>query len=520
MRMNKFLKYVVASVMCSMALSSCTPHFPESSYDTQTRPDISPDFQNVTVPVNISPTNFYLKGDWEATALKISGEKGETIEVIGDSKNNFVIDVPSWKKLLANNVGGTLSFDVYAKKEGRWLHFEPFNETVSPDSIDRYLTYRLIEPSYMGTGLIGIFQSDLETGETQSIFENKFFHRDPHVRTQKCVNCHTAQRNHPENKMFYFRGPNGGLILTYNGQVKKINTRTKEMFAGTVYPAWHPNLPYIAFSSNVIKQCFSSNDKNKVEPFDFYSDLVLYDIEKNTISPIQNTRLKQETNPNWSPDGKYLYYNVSDSVFTVCNNYRHLLYDIYRIPFNVDSLSWGEPELVYAAAKDKRSATYPRVSPDGKFLAFTGALYGTSTQTNRTADLFIMNLETKEVRNMSEVNSPTESDSYHDWSSESRWLVVSSRRGDGNYSRPYFAHIDEEGKSGKPLPIPHSYPRYDDDLLKNYNVVEFSSAPVVKTYADFLSVIQKDEIKANSGFPENTSVEPDGITGATSPRTR
>ena len=137
---------------------------------------------------------------------------------------------------------------------------------------------------------------------------------DMSLRSQKCVNCHSTQPNHPENKLFYYRGPNGGLILTYNGKVQRINTKAGDMYAGTVYPAWHPSLPFIAFSSNVIKQQFMSYDPQKIEQFDLYSDLVLYDIKKNEITAICKTKDKQESTPCWSADGQYLYFASSDSM--------------------------------------------------------------------------------------------------------------------------------------------------------------------------------------------------------------
>ena len=137
---------------------------------------------------------------------------------------------------------------------------------------------------------------------------------------------------------------------------------------------------------------------NKVEPFDLYSDLVLYNIEKNEVTAVQRTRNSQETNPNWSPDGKYLYYNSSDSVFKGPHAVFKMRYNLFRMAFNADSLSWGKPELVYNAASKMRSATYPRVSPDGKYLLFTEANYGTSTQTNKSADLYLMRLDSMTVR--------------------------------------------------------------------------------------------------------------------------
>ncbi len=509
----KYSLNTIFFVGASLLVAACSTKVPDSFAEKDAEAVLFPDYANCVVPVNIAPMNFFLRDSAEACVLTITPETGDVVAVSGNSDNAFKIPVAEWRAMLAANVGKNLKYDVYARQRGAWIHYKPFNIQVCADSIDRYLTYRLIEPSYMGTGEIGVYQYDLENGVQSVIFDNHRSHKDPNIRGQKCVNCHTAQRNHPENKMFYYRGANGGLILTYNGQVKKINTRTGDMFAGTVYPAWHPNLPLIAFSSNVIKQNFPTFALNKVEPFDLYSDLVLYNIEKNEVTAVQRTRNSQETNPNWSPDGKYLYYNSSDSVFKGPHAVFKMRYNLFRMAFNADSLSWGKPELVYNAASKMRSATYPRVSPDGKYLLFTEANYGTSTQTNKSADLYLMRLDSMTVRALDEINCSTESDSYHDWSKNSKWFVFSSRRFDGNYSRPYFSHIGADGKASKPVLIPHDDPRHDLNLLKCYNVPEFSTSPVKFNPSDFQSVINSEELKATYGSP--IEKQTDAVSGAT-----
>lgn len=502
--------YTVAGLFSLLA--SCSSGVPGSFTENGRDVCIYPDYTNCVVPVNIAPLNFFVKDTADAAVLTITPEEGNVLTISASGKNDVIIPEKAWKTMLAANVGKTLKYDLYVKKGGNWMHYKPFTNTVSADSIDPYLTYRLIEPSYMGTGEIGVYQYDLENNTEKVILDNHRCHKNPAIRGQKCVNCHTSQRNHPENKMFYYRGPNGGLLLTYNGKVQKINTRAGDMFAGTVYPAWHPTLPFIAFSSNVIKQSFNTFEINKIEPYDLYSDLVLYNIEKNEITAVLKTRNSQETNPNWAPDGKYLYYNSSDSTLAVVGNIKHLRYNLFRIPFNADSISWGKPELVYDAASKMRSATYPRVSPNGRYLLFTEADYGTSTQTNKSADLYMMDLNTKEVRNLEEINCKGESDSYHDWTSNSKWFVFSSRRYDGNYSRPYFAHVNPDGKVSKAIMLPHADPHHDINLLKCYNVPEFSKTPVVFNPSDFQSALDSPELKATYGSPIDTTA--DGISGA------
>ena len=78
---------------------------------------------------------------------------------------------------------------------------------------------------------------------------------------------------------------------------------------------------------------------------------------------------------------------------------------------------------------------------------------------------------------LSEANS-AEGESYHSWSSNSRWLVFSSRRIDGLYTRPYLVHIDENGTSGKPFVLPQKDPDFYSRFMFSYNIPEFVKGKV------------------------------------------
>jgi dipeptidyl aminopeptidase/acylaminoacyl peptidase len=283
------------------------------------------------------------------------------------------------------------------------------------------------------------------------------------------------------------------------------------MFAGTVYQAWHPFLPFIAFSSNEVGQFFVSVGLEKIEIVDRRSDLVLYDIEKNEITHIFKTKDKQETNPSWSPDGKYLYFSCSDSVVTDIREYSKAKYDIKRVSFDPDNKTWGEVETVYNASEQGKSAAYPRVSPDGKYLLFVIADHGFVPYTRPEADLYLMNLETEETRPLTEANSP-QSEGYIDWASEGRWFVVSSRRQDGNYPRPYFVYFDKEGNAHKPFVIPHKDPIHDLNLMKGYNVPLFSTTPANVSQTKLREIIAGPAIDATYG--SEMEEVPDGQSGA------
>ena len=78
---------------------------------------------------------------------------------------------------------------------------------------------------------------------------------------------------------------------------------------------------------------------------------------------------------------------------------------------------------------------------------------------------------------MTEVNSE-ESESYHTWDSSGRWLIFSSRRDDGLYTRIYLSHIDSMGNGSKPFLLPQRDPASNQTRMKSYNIPEPMTAPI------------------------------------------
>ena len=78
---------------------------------------------------------------------------------------------------------------------------------------------------------------------------------------------------------------------------------------------------------------------------------------------------------------------------------------------------------------------------------------------------------------MTNANSD-DTESFHNWSTNSRWLVLSSRRDDGLFTRPYFCHVDAQGRVSKAFMLPQRNPRrfYRNRFL-SFNVPEFIIAP-------------------------------------------
>ena len=92
---------------------------------------------------------------------------------------------------------------------------------------------------------------------------------------------------------------------------------------------------------------------------------------------------------------------------------------------------------------------------------------------------------------MEKVNSD-DVESFHTWSSDGKWLVFSSRRDDGLYTKPYFTHIDADGNAGKPFLLPQKNPlAYYKRLMQSYNLPAFTTGKVKISRRKLVDVLRK-----------------------------
>jgi hypothetical protein len=279
--------------------------------------------------------------------------------------------------------------------------------------------------------------------------------------------------------MFHLRAPNGGTLLTRNGITEKLATKTEKTVSNFVYPYWHPGGGHIAFSVNKISQMFHAVREKRIEVMDSESDLVVYDIERNEVltSDLISGPQFFETFPAFTPDGRSLVFCRAEAK-KMPAQFDSVRYNLCAIGFDAATGAFGNrvDTLVHASAMNK-SISFPRVSPDGKFLMYTLSDYGNFSIWHNEADLYLLDLETLESRRLDEVNSDR-TESYHSWSSGGGWFVFSSRRDDGLYTRPYFARLDGTGKVSKPFMLPQKDPDFYLNLPESFNIPEFVSGRV------------------------------------------
>lgn len=446
-------------------------------------PEIFPDYAGVTIPSNIAPLNFSFLGEEPATLI-VSGKSGE--RQIKGRKGLFSFPTRYWRKLMAENAGASISLTVAVRQDSKWLAFNPFTINVSSDKIDPFLSFRLIPPGYQAWKRLGIYQRNLETYSQTAIFENS-------LTGGNCVNCHSYCQRDPSKMLFHARGDFGGTAMILDDKVEKLNTKTDSTISALVYPYWHPSGRYVAFSVNKTNQNFFSHNENRIEVYDSASDVVVYDVDKHEISwsPLTRSKDSFETFPTFSPDGRSLYFCSAKAVSPMPQEYSKAKYSLCRIDFHPEDASFGERvDTLYNGARNGKSVSFPRISPDGKFLIFTLQEYGNFSIWHKDANLWTANLQTGEIHPLDAVNSE-DVDSYHSWSGNSRWLVFSSRRIDGLYTRPFFCHIDGNGQASKPFLLPQKNPlEYYSSQMNSYNIPELMERKATVNAHDIASALR------------------------------
>lgn len=463
------IKRVIILASALFFFASCTKKPGGNIGMILAKPKIEPDYSGITIPFNIAPLNFAINEAGDYFAVTVKNENGDSLAV---SNRSGIIRFPvhQWRKLLEKSKDGKLNYRISVRTDGEWTQYEPFTNQVSGSPVAPYLYYRLLFPGYESWSEISIVQRSLESFGEKAVVKNN-------AVKQNCVNCHSFNHQNADNFMFHMRGSMGGTYFSTEDGLQRVNLKTSEMENGATYPRWHPSGNFIAFSANKVVQQFHSMESKKIEVSDLASSLVLYNIQKNEMSEVIPEAKAQfmDTYPEWSPDGRFLYFCRTAQIGETYH-YQDIRYDLYRIAFDPESLRFGEAELIFDAGSLGKSVSFPRISPDGKHLVFTLHNYGCFPIWHKEADLVSLNLNDFSISEMNANSDFTES--YHSWSPNGRWLVFSSKRGDGLSARPYISYVDEAGNTHKPFVLPQKDPKFYSRFLKTFNIPEFAESAV------------------------------------------
>jgi len=458
-------------------------------------PRIFPDYTGITLPPNLAPLNFSIREPATAYRVELRSTQGPPLVI---SSPNPAIRIPpkAWARLLRANPGQPFYWEISAQTSpAAWTRFATVTNQIAREEIDGWLAYRLLKPIFNFYTHLGIYQRNLESFDQRLILEQDAYN-------DSCLNCHTPLNRSPNTFAFNIRSDGGKnpMILVVSNQPARV-----EKTMG--YLAWHPSGRLLAFSANRLSLLFHTRGETR-EVYDANSDLGIYRLDSNTVAfpPAIAAPDRNETWPAWSPDGRYLYF--SSAVPQPIAKAQQIRYDLMRASFDLQTGQWGQPELMISAAETGRSVCQPKLSPDGRFLLVTLCKNGSFPIFRSDSDLYVMDLATRKLRRP-EINSD-QADTWHSWSSNSRWVVFSSKRLDGLFARPYFSYVDEQGEFHKPFILPQEDPAFYGFCLNTFNVPELMQGPVTVTQRDLArTVIQ----------PRNVVI-PQGPAGPASPGSR
>ena len=190
--------------------------------------------------------------------------------------------------------------------------------------------------------------------------------------------------------------------------------------------------------------------------------LVWYDRGTRKLLPVPGADDPRYVHANavWSPDGKYLVFARAEAkdpfpangkMAAYANDPAELpiQYNLYRIPFNDGK--GGQPEPIAGASHNGMSNSFPKISPDGRWIVFVEARNGQLMRPD--SRLYIVPAEGGQARRM--VCNTTLMNSWHSFSPNGRWLVFSSKSR-SPYTQLFLTHIDAEGRDSPAILIDNS----------------------------------------------------------------
>ncbi|MBD3867386.1 MAG: tetratricopeptide repeat protein [Acidobacteria bacterium] len=185
----------------------------------------------------------------------------------------------------------------------------------------------------------------------------------------------------------------------------------------------------------------------------------------------------------WTPDGKEIIFARAAAgdpyprgkplaSYAGDPNERQMKYDLYRIPFNGGK--GGKPEPVEGASSNGMSNSFPKVSPDGRWIVYTQCANGQLMRPD--GKLRIVPLEGGESRELA-CSLPL-MNSWHSFSPNGKWLVWSSKSFTP-YTQMFLSRLDEDGNASPAVLIENA-----TASNRAVNIPEF----VNTSYDEFLKI--------------------------------
>ena len=367
---------------------------------------------------------------------------------------------------------------------------KPVRVRVSRDPADECIVYRLVTPPFSAQSSPDTLARHIGSTETRPFLSS---------RGRYCFNCHTfSSKSSSRGKLAIqsrYLPDDPYPLRIYFGIYdieRRHGRRVKLPFAiqMTTFSAWSPDGSKLAISANQQVGALAPivlETQNVTVPT---SDIAVYDLAANRayLLPGASAPDRLGVYPRWTPDGKSI-------VFSAAAKGRQgapVQFDLQIVPFN-DGRG-GEPRDIPGASHNGKSNYFARFSPDGKWLSFCQCNAGSLIKSS--SDIWLMPAHLREPARPLACNARYAADSWHSWSSNSRWLVFTSKRDDGIYARLYLTHIDAAGCASPAVRLPLPRPP-----LACFNIPEFVTDWPGLTDDDLFETVrvQAPAVEAESG---------------------
>ena len=291
-----------------------------------------------------------------------------------------------------------------------------------------------------------------------------------------CANCHSFSKDGKTLALDVDGPQNDKGTYAIVSLAPQTSIRTEDVFTWNDFPDKPPGQRTIGFMAQlspdaryavttVNEDVFVDNFKDYRFLQVFYPTrgiLAWYDRATRRIRALpgaDNPNFVQ-TNGFWSPDGKYLVFARAAARDAYPQGRKMaqfagdpleppIQYDLYRIPFNAGK--GGRPTPIAGASNNRMSNSFPKVSPDGRWIVFVQSHNGQLMRPD--SQLYIVPSQGGQARRM-RCNTAL-MNSWHSFSPNGRWLVFSSKSR-SPYTQMFLTHIDEEGNDSPAILIENS----------------------------------------------------------------
>ncbi|MEW6238551.1 MAG: hypothetical protein AB1656_24460 [Candidatus Omnitrophota bacterium] len=345
---------------------------------------------------------------------------------------------------------------------------------IAQEPADNFIVYRVVVPPFSSKKTPDIRIRDIRTDREECLLS---------AHRQYCINCHTFSDKQGN------RGKLGLQIRSLSGANQSGKTPDLRMYLAifdmdeklgfkaqlpfvvqmSTFMAWSPGGDKLAYSANQKLATLSPVTFETQHASTVTSDIAIYDLSQSVtyLLPEASDPDWLENYPCWSPDGRKF-------VFARAPTGQHpatLRYDLFAIR---EEEGEHKASPIAGASNNGHSNYFPRFSPNGKWMSFCQCDGGDLIRSS--SDIYILDGELNGPPRRLEFNTENSADSWHSWSSNSRWLVFVSKRRDGAFASLYLSRIGDEGRASPAIPLP-----IENEPLASYNIPEFiANAPAAQ----------------------------------------